>query len=107
MLSESAALLVPPVTRTRPSARATETAPFGMATSPAAIHVPLATCGTSARRLTHVEPSAATSRSAATKPRRLLQGLTVEKIFMFALYDRVLASARRYWPLFAFMSAPS
>ena len=81
--SESTPSLSPPVTSTRPSASATEAAPVGMApTSPAATHVPLATCGTSARRTSHEEPSTATIRSAATDVMRLLERVTVEEIFI-------------------------
>src|SRR5262245_59035192 len=50
MADERVPSLSPPATTRRPSASATEAAPLGTAISPAAAHVPLATCGTSARR---------------------------------------------------------
>ena len=85
MADEGMPSLLPPATTTRPSARATETAPLGIATSPAAAHVPLATRGTSARRTTHEEPSTARIRSATRDLMRVLERLTFEEIFMIAL----------------------
>ena len=85
MLDETLSSLLPPATTTRPSARATDTAPLGTATSPAATHVPLATRGTSARTTTHEEARPARMRSAIREVIRVLERLTLEEIFMTAL----------------------
>ena len=78
---ESAPPIVPPATSTRPSGSATDAAPLGIApTSPAGTHVPLATCGTSARTTSHDDAaSTVTASSAATDLIRRADRLTFER----------------------------
>jgi hypothetical protein len=80
--------LIPPATSTRPSGSPTDAAPVGSAPiSPAPAHVPLATCGTSARTTIHVEAaSTATANSAAHDRRRGPEPMMFEASFISVLF---------------------